>query len=278
MTRLSHSVDRRAVDRFIINFLEERMRQSFGLAPLLPAVDITVGAFFCTTAAFRRLREGKHLASQLQRSYARPSEIKTPTVGLMGFGALGQLIATHLHSRLPLLVCDAIAPQITAALRSNVRVGDVVTVARCDVVILAVPVSELVSAIRSLRPHLRPGTIVLDDASVKIEPAKVMDCRQSSRPANDESSASGPFRRAANGRPRARQRLVGSLTPRSWHCSCLVASAFRGIADHCTRNHWDGAGRATDVRISANLTSPSRGAGQWACGARAQGPAMSPCT
>jgi prephenate dehydrogenase len=106
-----------------------------------------------------------------------PSEVKIPTVGLMGFGAFGQLIATHLHSRLPLLVYDPIAPQITATLRSNVRVGDVVSVARCDVVILAVPVSELVSAIRALRPHLRPGTIVVDVGSVKMKPAKVMEAQ-----------------------------------------------------------------------------------------------------
>ena len=44
-----------------------------------------------------------------------PSEVKIPTVGLLGFGAFGQLIATHLHSRLPLLVYDPIAPQITAS-------------------------------------------------------------------------------------------------------------------------------------------------------------------
>lgn len=60
-------------------------------------------------------------------------------------------------------------------LDSPVRAGDVAAVGRCDVVILAVPVGELASAIKDLRPHLRPGSVVVDVASVKVNAVKVME-------------------------------------------------------------------------------------------------------
>ncbi len=104
-----------------------------------------------------------------------PSDVNsTPTVGLIGFGAFGKLIAAHLHPHFPLTIYDPIQPQISASLRNRVHVGDVAAAARCDIVILAVPVSELARSIRSVRPHLRPGSIVVDVGSVKVKPAKVM--------------------------------------------------------------------------------------------------------
>lgn len=52
--------------------------------------------------------------------------------------------------------------------------SDVTTVAQCDVVVLAVPVDQIRNAIAAIRPHLRPGTIVVDVGSVKIEPVRIM--------------------------------------------------------------------------------------------------------
>jgi prephenate dehydrogenase len=93
----------------------------------------------------------------------------------MGFGAFGKLIATHLHMHFTLTVYDPVAPQISPSLSSRIRNGDMAAVGCCDIVILAVPVGELPHAIRSLRPHLRPGSIVVDVGSVKVKPAKVME-------------------------------------------------------------------------------------------------------
>jgi prephenate dehydrogenase len=96
------------------------------------------------------------------------------SVGLLGFGAFGQLIAAHLDPHFPLVACDPLMP-LADRLESPVRAGDVAAVGRCDVVILAVPVGEFPSAIRDLRPHLRPGGIVVDVASVKVNAVKVME-------------------------------------------------------------------------------------------------------
>ncbi len=96
------------------------------------------------------------------------------SLGLLGFGAFGQLMARHLQPHLRLVVCDpARSPQPDPAGKGLVP-GDVAAVAACDIVVLAVPVDAMAQAIASLRPHLRAGTVVLDVGSVKIEPARLL--------------------------------------------------------------------------------------------------------
>jgi prephenate dehydrogenase len=103
-----------------------------------------------------------------------PSKIAIPSVGLLGFGAFGRLIAAHLHPHVPLVVCDrSMLPG--DHLEGRVQAGDIAAVGRCDVVILAVPVGELVSAIKDLRPYLHPGSVVVDVASVKVNAVRAME-------------------------------------------------------------------------------------------------------
>lgn len=94
-----------------------------------------------------------------------------PSVGIVGFGAFGALMARHLAPHCRLLAFD---PVPRDARDLTVTFADLPAVARCDVVVLAVPVSGMADAIRALRPHLRPGTVVIDVGSVKIEPVRVM--------------------------------------------------------------------------------------------------------
>ncbi len=94
-----------------------------------------------------------------------------PTVGIVGFGAFGALIATHLAGHCRLLAFD---PSPRDAVGLPVAFCDLPQSARCDVVVLAVPVSCMAETIRALRPHLQPGAIVIDVGSVKIEPVRAM--------------------------------------------------------------------------------------------------------
>jgi prephenate dehydrogenase len=113
-----------------------------------------------------------------ERSFAMSSEPATrslhiTSIGLVGFGAFGRLIADHLHPYFPLVACDP-ALRADDCRHGRVRFGTVAEVGRSDLVILAVPVGELSSAISKLRPHLRPGSIVVDVGSVKVRPIAVM--------------------------------------------------------------------------------------------------------
>ncbi len=93
------------------------------------------------------------------------------TVGIVGFGAFGALVARHLAPHCRVLAFD-LEPREAEGVA--VTFCDLPAVARCDVLILAVPVSALPDVIRALHPHLRAGTIVIDVGSVKIEPVRVM--------------------------------------------------------------------------------------------------------
>lgn len=95
------------------------------------------------------------------------------SIGLLGFGAFGRLIAAHLAPHLPCLVHDPALPQGTA-LPSGVTSTSLARAASCDLVILAMPVAEMAVACRAIAPHLRPGAVVIDVGSVKLAPAAIM--------------------------------------------------------------------------------------------------------
>lgn len=96
-----------------------------------------------------------------------------PAIGLIGFGAFGKLIAHHLRPWFTLHVFDPACAAGTEA-EHGVAIGEICAAARCPIVILAMPVDQLASAIAAINPHLSPGSIVLDVCSVKIEPARIM--------------------------------------------------------------------------------------------------------
>jgi prephenate dehydrogenase len=93
-----------------------------------------------------------------------------PRIGLIGLGAFGRLIAAHVGARLPLLGFDP-APKEPI---KGVAFASLAEAAACDVVILAVPVPALRQTCQDIRPHLRPGALVIDVCSVKVLPAQIM--------------------------------------------------------------------------------------------------------
>jgi len=95
-------------------------------------------------------------------------------IGIIGFGAFGQLIARHLNPYFQLYAYDPAADIERAALMHGVTLISLEKVALCDIVILATPVATLERVVAMIAPHLRPGTLVLDVGSVKVGPADTM--------------------------------------------------------------------------------------------------------
>lgn len=118
------------------------------------------------------------------------------SVGLVGFGAFGRLIAHHLapHAALrihdPYLPAGTLAAHLAADAGPEAVAADLPSVAACPVVILATPVASLAEAARALAPHLRPGTLVVDVGSVKMGPAAIL---QEELPADVEILATHPL-------------------------------------------------------------------------------------
>lgn len=95
-------------------------------------------------------------------------------MGLIGFGAFGQLIARHLAAHFDLVAYDPAPECRERALGLGVTPADLETAARSDVVVLAAPVASLERIVREIAPVCRPGALVIDVASVKLWPVEVM--------------------------------------------------------------------------------------------------------
>lgn len=95
-------------------------------------------------------------------------------IGIIGFGAFGQLIARHLNPYFQLYAYDPAAGLEQTALMHGVTLTSIEQVALCDIVILATPVATLDRVVETIAPHLRPGALVLDVGSVKVGPADIM--------------------------------------------------------------------------------------------------------
>ena len=103
------------------------------------------------------------------------SKIKTITsIGIMGFGAFGRLMARHLQPHFALRICDPAHPPSPDTTGKGLRPATISEIGSCDLVILAVPVAAIPEAVAALRPHLKAGAIVLDVGSVKIGPARML--------------------------------------------------------------------------------------------------------
>lgn len=96
------------------------------------------------------------------------SRLPRPDVAIIGYGAFGQFLARHLCGHARLRVCD---PHVRT---DDFPPVDLAQAADADIVILAIPLAAFEPTLRALAPHLRPGAIVIDVASVKLRPAALM--------------------------------------------------------------------------------------------------------
>ncbi len=92
----------------------------------------------------------------------------------MGFGGFGQLAARHLAPYFRLCAYDTARANSVVLAEPDVTFVDLNTIALCDIVVLAVPVSEIRNSCLKLAPLLRPGAIVVDVGSVKVAPISDM--------------------------------------------------------------------------------------------------------
>ncbi len=95
------------------------------------------------------------------------------TCAVIGFGRFGRLLARILRDDFPVVVADR-QPDPAAAREIGVEIVSMDAACAADVLFFAVPISEFESALREVRPHLRPGCLIMDTCSVKVYPLHVM--------------------------------------------------------------------------------------------------------
>ena len=96
------------------------------------------------------------------------------SLSLIGVGAFGELLAKHLAPHVDLVLFDPHRNLSEVAAQHHAEVGTLKDAAKCDVVILSLPVQHMEQTLRRIAPELKRGAVVVDVASVKIKPAMLM--------------------------------------------------------------------------------------------------------
>lgn len=100
---------------------------------------------------------------------------RKPTLGLIGYGLFGRLVAGTLRKRFHVVVHDAERSAQVLAKAEGLEPVCIGAAASCDIVVLAVPAGALDEVLRSIASRLKPGALVIDVTSIKGEPARTMD-------------------------------------------------------------------------------------------------------
>ncbi len=87
-----------------------------------------------------------------------------PSVGIIGMGDFGQLSAKHLNN-----VCSLKCYDENPKLSSH----KLTEVMKCEVVIIAVPLLAIKVVLETIKPLLKPSTILVDVCSVKLTPISI---------------------------------------------------------------------------------------------------------
>jgi len=97
------------------------------------------------------------------------------TLGILGLGAFGQLMARHLASHVKLMAYDPAKQAESYARQHGIDFVSLEEATRADIVVIATPIDKIRGVVDAIKPHLKPGAIVLDVASVKVYPARFME-------------------------------------------------------------------------------------------------------
>jgi len=93
-------------------------------------------------------------------------------LAIIGFGAFGRLAAAQLTGRFAIVVHDphVAAADISAAGGTPLSLEDAASTS--DIILVAVPVQQMEATLAGIGRHVRPGTTVIDVASVKMLPSQ----------------------------------------------------------------------------------------------------------
>ncbi len=94
------------------------------------------------------------------------------SIGIVGYGSFGSLLARLAAPYVTVTVCDA--KPITGTLPPGVIAGSITDAARCDAVVIAVDLSGMPGVCKQLAQLVKPTTTVMDICSVKVVPAQIM--------------------------------------------------------------------------------------------------------
>ena len=96
------------------------------------------------------------------------------SLGIVGFGAFGQLAARHLGQHFEMTAYDPSPDIAKVAKHRGVRISSLHSVAQADVVLIAAPVSSFEQVVSEIADACKPGALIVDVGSVKVIPSDIM--------------------------------------------------------------------------------------------------------
>ncbi len=102
------------------------------------------------------------------------SKSQNTSLGIVGFGAFGQLAALHLGQHFEVTAYDPSLEVAAVAKQLGVRLSSLHTVSQADVVLIAAPVSSFEQLVSEIAVSCKPGALIVDVGSVKVIPSEIM--------------------------------------------------------------------------------------------------------
>ena len=95
------------------------------------------------------------------------------SLGIIGFGQLGNFISKHLSPHFEISVFDT-KDKSKEAETMGVKFTNLEEAASKEIVIVSVPINAFENTIEKINPFLKKGTILIDVCSVKEKPSEIM--------------------------------------------------------------------------------------------------------
>ncbi|MEM7719318.1 MAG: prephenate dehydrogenase/arogenate dehydrogenase family protein [Pseudomonadota bacterium] len=102
------------------------------------------------------------------------NKTQNASVGIVGFGAFGQLAALHLGQYFEIAAYDPSKNVAKVAKQLGVRLASLHSVSQADVILIAAPVPTFEQVVGDIAIACKPGALVVDVGSVKVVPAEIM--------------------------------------------------------------------------------------------------------
>lgn len=96
------------------------------------------------------------------------------SLGIVGFGAFGQLAALHLSQHFEISAYDPSPGLATVAKQLGVHLTSLHSVSMADVILIAAPVSSFEQVVSEIAVACKPGALIVDVGSVKVIPSEIM--------------------------------------------------------------------------------------------------------
>ncbi|MCV3274365.1 prephenate dehydrogenase [Roseobacter sinensis] len=102
------------------------------------------------------------------------SRSQNTSLGIVGFGAFGQLAARHLGQHFKVSAYDPSPGLASVAKQLGVPLASLRSVSQADVILIAAPVSSFEQVVSEIAIACKPGALIVDVGSVKVGPAEIM--------------------------------------------------------------------------------------------------------